>query len=425
MTSSTPKALCDNDLHFAVGIEDTFVPQLRPGHRSLDEYELTGHYAHWREDIDLAADSGADAIRYGVPWYRIEPAPGVFTWEWLDRVVDHLVAAELTPIVDLMHYGTPLWLDNQFINASYPQRVADYAHAVGTRYADRLTVYTPLNEPNVNAEWCGETAMWPPYLSGADGWVRLAAAVARGIVLTQQAVDAALGGRGTFVHVEAGLRYDVKPNDPAADSVRLRTQRDLLIEDLVCGLVGDDHPLVEYLVAHGVADAQLDWHRVHIARPDIMGVNYYPHLSTGAVTADVGELPPARGYSGVSGLEEVLRRFQERYECPVLLSETSIRADGDAQLQWLDESVTRILELRAGGMPIAGYTWFPLFDLFDWSYRTGDADPTHYLEPLGLAELRKTDQGDLARVTRPAFQHFRELAAAHGAKSLTDAEVTR
>ena len=142
----TTHAFADGGLHFAVGIEDTFVPQTRPGHRSLDEYELTGHYVHWREDIDLAASSGATAIRYGVPWYRVEPAPGVFAWEWLDRVVDHLVASGLVPIVDLMHYGTPLWLENQALNASYPQRVADYAAAVATRYADRLSVYTPLNE---------------------------------------------------------------------------------------------------------------------------------------------------------------------------------------------------------------------------------------------------------------------------------------
>ena len=38
------------DFLWAAGIENTFVPQVRPGHRSLDEYELMGHYEHWRED---------------------------------------------------------------------------------------------------------------------------------------------------------------------------------------------------------------------------------------------------------------------------------------------------------------------------------------------------------------------------------------
>ncbi len=424
MTSHDSTAFSDGALHFAVGIEDTFVPQVRPGHRALDEYELTGHYTNWREDIDLAAASGAEAIRYGIPWYRIEPAPGEFTWQWLDPVVDHLLGVGLTPIIDLMHYGTPLWLDNQFLNASYPRRVADYAAAVAARYADRLTVYTPLNEPNVNAEWCGETGMWPPYLTGADGWVKIAAALARGIVLTQQAVDAALGGRATFVHVEAGLRYDVDGNDASAESAELRRHRDLVIEDLVCGLIDDGHPLTGYLLGHGFAEQQLQWHRDNLARPDIMGVNYYPHLSTGAVTGDVGQQPPARGYSGADGLEEVLRRFNDRYQRPVLLSETSIRDEGDAQVRWLEESVERILALRADGLPIAGYTWFPLFDLLDWSYRNGTEAPTRYLESLGLAELRSTAGSDLLRVERPAFARFREIAAQHGAKAPGAATVT-
>lgn len=420
----TSKALCDGALHFAVGIEDTFVPQTRRGHRALDEYELTGHYAHWREDIDLAAASGASAIRYGVPWYRVEPAPGVFDWDWLDLVLDQLLAAGLTPIIDLVHYGTPLWLDNQAINAAYPQRVADYAHAVATRYADRLTVYTPLNEPNINAEWCGETGAWPPYLIGSDGWVKLAAAIARGIVLTQQAVDAALGGAATFVHVEAGLRYQVDANGPAFRSVQRRLQRDLLIEDLVCGLVTDTHPLVEYLLVNGFAASSLDWHREHTACPDLMGVNFYPHLSTGTVTGSVDRLAPPRSYSGADGLEEVLRRFHSRYGCPVLISETSARGDGVAQQRWLEESVARVLELRGNGLPVVGYTWFPLFDLLDWSYRTGSEEPARYLEPLGLARLRPAPNGDLVREPTAAFDKFRELALAHGAARSADSLVS-
>lgn len=31
---------------FAVGIEDTFIPQELPGQRRLDEYELTRHYQY-------------------------------------------------------------------------------------------------------------------------------------------------------------------------------------------------------------------------------------------------------------------------------------------------------------------------------------------------------------------------------------------
>ncbi len=409
------QAFDDGALHFAVGIEDTFVPQVRPGHRALDEYELTDHYRQWRADVDLAAGSGADAIRYGVPWYRVEPEPGRFDWDWLDPVVDHLLERGLLPVVDLVHYGTPLWLDNGAINASYPQRVAAYAHAVASRYADRLHAYSPANEPTVNAEWCGETAAWPPYLTGPDGWTKVATAVARGVVLTQQAVAAAVAAP-TFVHVEAAFRYELPDDAPdqVAEASRLRAQRDLLIEDLVCGLVGDDHLLLPFLQQHGATDAALEWHRTNPAAPDVMGVNFYPHLSTGVVEHDVSREAPARGLSGADGLGEVLRRFHQRYGRPVFLTETSSRGDAASHILWLEESVGRIVELRAGGLPVVGYTWFPLFDLLDWSYRTGTGPAAQYLEPLGLYRLAPGSDGQLRREATAAVDRFRELATTYG-----------
>lgn len=75
----------EHGFRFAVGIEDTFVPYAFPGHRALDEYELIQHYRFWAEDLALAADAGATAVRYGFPWYRLNPAPGRFAWDWADR----------------------------------------------------------------------------------------------------------------------------------------------------------------------------------------------------------------------------------------------------------------------------------------------------------------------------------------------------
>ncbi|MFY9555614.1 MAG: beta-galactosidase, partial [Blastocatellia bacterium] len=71
---------------WASGVENTFVPQTKPGHRALDEYELMGHYQHWREDLALAREVGFKAMRWGVPWYRVEPTRGIFDWSWTDEV---------------------------------------------------------------------------------------------------------------------------------------------------------------------------------------------------------------------------------------------------------------------------------------------------------------------------------------------------
>ena len=59
---------------WATGIEDTFIPQARPGLRALDEYQLTQHYELWKRDLDRVAETGVKYLRWGVPWYRVQPA---------------------------------------------------------------------------------------------------------------------------------------------------------------------------------------------------------------------------------------------------------------------------------------------------------------------------------------------------------------
>ena len=106
----------DMPFRYGVGIEDTFIAFEEPGRRKLDEYELTQHYQFWQRDLALVAESGADTLRWGIPWYRVEPSPGVFRWDWVDRVVEAIAGHGLTCMVDLMHYGTPLWLENSFLH---------------------------------------------------------------------------------------------------------------------------------------------------------------------------------------------------------------------------------------------------------------------------------------------------------------------
>ena len=69
---------------FAVGIEDTFIPQERwdtnPPLRALDEFALMRHYQQWQTDLDLVAslrcgERRVTKMRWGVPWYRIETRP--------------------------------------------------------------------------------------------------------------------------------------------------------------------------------------------------------------------------------------------------------------------------------------------------------------------------------------------------------------
>jgi beta-glucosidase/6-phospho-beta-glucosidase/beta-galactosidase len=393
---------------FAVGIEDTFVPHAFPGHRALDEYELTQHYRFWSEDLDLAAATGAGAIRYGFPWYRLNPAPGRFAWDWADRVVDRLDTLGLEAIVDLVHYGTPLWLDNAFLHTDFPARLAEYAAALADRYRGRLNLWTPMNEPQITAMHCGEQGIWPPRLTGHDGYVKLVRAICRGVVAAQRAVAEASGGRAGFVHVEATFRY-AGATGAFAEKVELLRARRFLIQDLLCGTVDDGHPLAGYLRRHGFGDDDLAWSAGNPAHPDILGVNYYPHLTTTEYRA--GEVVPValrpRRDDWTAGLEEVLRAFATRYERPLMLTETSVAGGVSRRLAWLDASLELVAGLRGEGLEIVGYTWWPLFDLVGWEYRDALGPVGEHLVRMGLYDLEADEIGTLHRRATPVADRYR------------------
>ncbi|MGW9586291.1 family 1 glycosylhydrolase [Microbacterium sp. NPDC055455] len=396
----------DGRLRYGVGIEDTFIPQEAVGHRKLDEYELTQHYSRWREDLDLVAESGAEFVRWGIPWYLVEPRPGEFDWSWIDQVAGRMRELGLRCIVDLMHYGTPLWLENSFLNASYPERVAAYGRAVAERYRDTWTDYTPLNEPAVNAEWCGQNGAWPPYLRGQDGFVKVLMALARGMVRTQQEI-AAVHPDATFVHVDAGFLYD---GETTPEPREVLDQRRFLALDLITGRVDDTSPLRGWLAGHGVTDADLQWFRDNAVQPDVIGVNYYPHFTKGRV--EEGTFVPVR--AGVAGLRELIELYSSRYDAPLAVTETSLVGSPEEKIAWLRESTAEVEALRAEGKAIVGYTWFPFFTLVDWLYQFDQKKPDDWFREFGLVDLvRGADQG-LERVKNEAFDVFRDLATRPG-----------
>jgi beta-glucosidase len=408
----------DGQLHFALGIEDTFVPQSRAGERPIDEYELTQHYEHVHTDLGLAKGVGADLLRWGIPWYRVAPAPGTWNWSWVDKAMDRFRELELRPMIDLLHYGTPLWLDDQFANRDYPQHIAEFAQRIAERYGDIATDYTPVNEPIIHALFSGEYAYWPPYYTGATGFATIAASLAHGFVLSQQAIAEQLGDRATFVHVDAGMRFsgDVDATEHRDTVARLRHQT-FLVEDLVTGHVGDSHPLLAQLRQGGLTDDQLDWFVSNAISPDVMGVNYYPLHSTEVFEAGVhhggGFADPRPAFdAGADGLREVLTTYAERYGAPVMLTETCVTGSVDERLAWMDTAVATLHELRSEDVPVVGFTWWPLFDMYEWTYRHSSGPRADHLLSMGLYDLVETPSGRLDRRRNPVADRFHQHATA-------------
>jgi beta-glucosidase/6-phospho-beta-glucosidase/beta-galactosidase len=395
--------------HWAVGIENTFIPQERSGLRALEEYDLTQHYQLWCEDIDRAADLGVSLIRWGIPWYRVNPKPGRYDWAWVDEVLDYLVNQKgIQPIVDLMHYGTPLWLKNSFLNADYPQYVAEYAHKVAERYGRLVRYYTPLNEPTVNAEFCGRRGEWPPYLEGEAGYVKILLPIVRGMVRTTSAVREA-DPDAIFVQVEA-LGWGWTQDERLQAEVARRLAHTYLAFDLFTGRVDTAHLLWPYLRQHGVTEKNLAWLRERAGAVDVLGVNLYP-WSGGEVVMGPDGRAQLRGELNGYHLADVLRQTWNRYHIPLMVTETSARRDVDGRSQWMEETITAVATVRAEEIPVVGYTWFPMMTMIDWEYRRTDKPLADYLLHLGLWDSAFDENGVLQREETPLVEKFRRYVA--------------
>lgn len=426
-----------HSFYWAAGIENTFVPQTRAGLRSLDEYDLTQHYEFWRQDFDRVASLGVSHLRWGIPWYRVNPSPGSFQWDWIDESLDYLVNKKgIQPIIDLVHYGTPSWLDNSFLNANYPQWVAEYAHAFASRYGAMIEFYTPLNEPTVNADFCGRLAFWPPYLKGADGYVKLMMQIARGMILTAEAICDA-DPDAVLVQVEA-TGWMWTQDEKLAGFVQKSMANRYLAVDLVTGRFDQSHLLWPLLNYHGVSQQDLDWLSRRAIDIDILGINFYPWSGGEVIMHHAGRAPagtealldlnppqpkssePAvsansgpRVHRGVTGhhLADLLRDAWHRYRIPLMITETSATGDPAARAAWMDETIAAVRTVREEGIPVIGYTWFPVISMIDWAYRRGRQPLENYLLHLGLWDSHFDTSGTLQRRPTPLVDRYQEYAA--------------
>ena len=179
------------DFYWGVGIENCWIAQVNPAkdgkRRLLDVYLQMDHYNRWKQDLQLAKDVGVNCIRYSVPWYKAEPKPGVYDWSWIDKPIDDLVnKLKIIPIMDLIHYGTPAWMEDGVMDDRYPEALGAYAGAMASHFKGLVNHYSPQNEPQLTCLFCGLTGRWPPYQKNIESWSQVGIRVAKAMVLSRK-----------------------------------------------------------------------------------------------------------------------------------------------------------------------------------------------------------------------------------------------
>ncbi|HEX3548794.1 MAG TPA: family 1 glycosylhydrolase [Candidatus Elarobacter sp.] len=376
---------------FATGIEGSYpvIPMPDGSRRRIDEFAKCGHYERWRDDFALVKELEIEFLRYGPPLYRTHLGPERYDWAFTDEAFAELQRLEITPIVDLCHFGVPDWIGD-FQNDAWPEHFAEYARAFAKRFP-WVRFYTPVNEIFIAATFSAQFGWWNECRSDDRAFVRALRNLCRANILAMHAI---MSQREDAVFVQSeSSEYFHAENPDARDAAELYNQKRFLALDLTYGR-SLDAAMYEYLLDNGMTRDEFHWFRNrHCAGRCVMGNDYYvtnEHL----VRAD-GSIEPA---GEIFGYYVITHHYYERYHLPVMHTETNVQNALEAPA-WLRKQWANVHRLNQDGVPMLGFTWYSLTDQIDWD--TQLREDAGRVNPLGLV--------DLDRNLRPVGEAFRQL----------------
>jgi dTDP-4-dehydrorhamnose reductase len=384
----------------------------RVGDRNLDQMRYSG-FEHRLDDLDRLAGLGIRRLRFPMIWERIAPdGPATADWRWSDERLARLRELGVQPIAGLVHHGSGP-LHTSLVDARFPELLAEYAGAVARRYPD-LPAYTPVNEPCTTARFSGLYGIWYPHGRSDREFVRCLLTEIRATVLAMRAIRA-VNPRAELVQTD-DLGYTTVATPKLQYQADFDNTRRWLGFDLLCGRVDRQHPMWDYLTAHGASERELLELVDAPCPPDIVGVNsyitserflddrldLYPHtLRGGNGRHRYVDVETARVHGAhIGGFTARLRETCERYGLPVAITEVHLGCTREEQLRWLAQAWAGAQKLKDEGLDIRAATVWAAFGTFDWDSLV-TREQGHYEPGLwdvrGGGEPRPTALARLAR----------------------------
>ena len=362
---------------FATGIENS-IPTIQNGKVRVDQMTASDHYRRWREDFDCVQEIGIKFLRYGPPLHKSWLAPGRYDWEFADITLADLKRRDITPIIDLCHFGVPDWIGN-FQNTDFPALFATYAAAFAERFP-WIQLYTPVNEMFICAVFSAKYGGWNGQMTSEVSFVTALKNIVKANVLAMIEI---LKRRSDAIFIQSESSEYFHADSPAAiGPAEVMNAKRFLSLDLNYGRRVDSG-MYEYLMDNGMTKEEYHFFLDHrLKQHCILGNDYYVtnehRVFADGHTESSGE---------VFGYSEITRQYHNRYRVPIMHTETNMREGptGQEAVQWLWKEWANVLRLRNVGIPTVGFTWYSLTDQVDWD--TALREQNGNVNPLGLYDL--------------------------------------
>lgn len=344
---------------------------IKQGHRS-------GEACDWWEnaeaDFDRAAEMGLNAMRLSIEWSRVEPEPGRFDSDALDRyreMLQGLLDRGMDPMVTLHHFSNPLWLERQggWENMGAIAYFNRYVERVVKALGEKVTLWCTINEPNVYTVMGYLRGVFPP---GKQDF-KATRVVFRNLLKAHGAAYRTIHRLRPDARV--GLAHNLRIFDPANPNAPL--------DRLIAGIQdrGFNRSVIN-AVWRGFWTFPLGFGPAWKLRRtlDWIGLNYYTRdlitfdsgardeLFGRAVHADDAEMLDG-GYGELypEGLYRALKRLA-RLDIPIYITENGIPdSDDDQRPRALLLHLHQIWRALQGNLPIRGYYHWTLVDNFEWA----------------------------------------------------------
>jgi len=378
---------------FATGIECSY-PTINNGRTRRDLLAECKHYDYWKEDLNLVKELGLNVLRYGLPYYSIQRSADKYDWSFADEVMHEIKRLEITPILDLMHFGVPDWIGN-FQNPELPIFFARYAAAVAKRYP-WVKFYTPVNEIYVTAKMSAKDGIWNEELTSDKAFVTaLKNIVAASILATHQIASQ----RPDCVIIQSeSAEYIHEAYLTKSPEIALINKVRFLALDLLYAHP-PDADVCMYLFDNGMSRKEYEWFMA--GEPpgyQVTGNDYYGRNET--IRLSNGKHINA---SDVLGWYLITKQYYDRYKKPVMHTETNTFNANEAPI-WLWKQWLNVLQMRKDGVPVLGFTWYSLIDQVDWD--------------IGLKQKKGTINEcglfDMNRKPRPVAEAYKMLLQEFG-----------
>lgn len=350
----------------------------RVGQTYSDQLERSGH-ALRLSDLDRLAQLGVKAVRYPVLWERTAPASlDCIDWSWADERLHGLRGLGLKPIVGFLHHGSgPRY--TSLLDPGFPEKLAEFSRTVALRFP-WITDYTPINEPLTTARFSCLYGHWYPHARDPLMFARALLAQCRGVSLSIREIRKVNPAARLIQTEDLGKVFST----PAlAYQAEFENERRWLTFDLLCGRIGPDSAMWDYLRWVGVEQQDLEWFLTNQTSPDIIGINHYinsqrfldqrlsryPRGSHGGngrrFYADV-EAVRVCG-QGLGGPKAILKEAWQRYGIPIAVTEAHLACTREEQLRWLKEIWDAAQQLHSEEVDIRAVTAWSAFGAFDWN----------------------------------------------------------